>query len=106
MTKFTNCWLLRNSKLVRDDLWVQDGVVVDPRKMFWEAGDSNEGAAADRVVDCDGGIVCPGFIDVQLNGAAGVDFSDPELDEEKILAVTRLVVEHGVTGGSRCCVGG
>ena len=74
--RFTNCRLVRGHALLHDDLWVQDGRVVDPAKRFWEASVLNE-FAADATVDCRGLIVAPGYIDVQINGAFGVDFTAP-----------------------------
>lgn len=55
--------MLRDSKIIVEDLWVRDGKIVDPRKVFWE-----EQTQADVQVDCNNVIVCPGFIDVQING--------------------------------------
>lgn len=37
VTRFTNCRLVRGGKLVRDDLWVSDGRIIDPARRFWEA---------------------------------------------------------------------
>ncbi|KAL7526833.1 hypothetical protein ACHAWF_001929 [Thalassiosira exigua] len=60
--------------------------------------DGDEGGSAE-VVDCEGRILAPGFVDVQLNGAYGVDFSDDAggLTAEDVLRVARRLVETGVT---------
>ena len=34
-------------------------------------------------------IVAPGYIDIQINGAYGIDFSDPNVTMEDIHKVTR-----------------
>ena len=71
--QFRNCRLLRDSQIVNDDLWVRDGKIIDPRPIFWE-----EQVKADVQIDCNGLIISPGFIDVQINGkcsfAQGEDY--------------------------------
>ncbi len=42
-------------------------------------------------------FVSPGFIDIQVNGFAGVDFSSPDLDAEKALSVLPALWSTGVT---------
>jgi N-acetylglucosamine-6-phosphate deacetylase len=41
--------------------------------------------------------VSPGFVDIQINGFAGVDFSGPDLDVEKAVSVLPAIWESGVT---------
>jgi len=71
---------------------VRDGAIVDPKQLFWE------GILADATVDCEGRILAPGFIDLQLNGAFGADFcvAGPGL-EDGVRLVARRLVEYGVT---------
>ena len=47
----------------REDLWVRDGRILDPEKLFFD-----EQGYADRQLDCGGAILAPGLIDVQING--------------------------------------
>jgi N-acetylglucosamine-6-phosphate deacetylase len=42
-------------------------------------------------------FISPGFIDIQLNGFAGVNFSDPHLDAASAISVLPSVWETGVT---------
>jgi N-acetylglucosamine-6-phosphate deacetylase len=42
-------------------------------------------------------FVTPGFIDIQVNGFAGVDFSDPQLDSEQVANVLPAIWKTGVT---------
>ena len=55
--------MLRGGVLVPGDVWVRDGRIVDPQKLFYD-----EKRGPDRVVDCRELIVAPGFIDLQING--------------------------------------
>ena len=99
---------LRGHKLVRDDLWVRGSRIIDPQERFWEAS-STHAFAADRIVDGAGMILAPGYIDLQLNGAFGFDFSNPadmapctpeqqaRGETDKITQICRGVLAHGVT---------
>ena len=49
--------------MIREDLWVRDGKVMNPEIIFFE-----EKIAADVKIDCKNMIIAPGFIDVQING--------------------------------------
>ena len=76
--RFTSCRLIRSHHLhTNTDLWVQGHTIIDPADRFWQASKLNE-FAADETVDCKGLILAPGYIDVQINGAFGVDFTRPD----------------------------
>lgn len=61
VTRYVNCRLLIGHELRKgQDLWVRDGSVADPKQLFWE------GRSADTTVDCQGRILAPGFIDLQV----------------------------------------
>lgn len=63
LTRLQNCYILRNSKIIKEDLWIRDGRIEDPEKIFYE-----EQLEADITVDCGGLLIAPGFIDIQING--------------------------------------
>ncbi|KAJ7305769.1 hypothetical protein JRQ81_010135 [Phrynocephalus forsythii] len=91
--QFTNCWILRNHELQREDLWVRDGKILNPEKLFFD-----EKKPADVQLDCKGSIIAPGFIDVQINGGFGVDFSVASDDVGAgISLVAQKILSHGVT---------
>ncbi|XP_041813053.1 N-acetylglucosamine-6-phosphate deacetylase [Chelmon rostratus] len=93
ITQFFNCRILRDHKLQREDLWVRDGRILDPEKLFFD-----EQGYADKRVDCEGCIISPGFIDVQINGGYGKDFSQATDDAgAKVSFVAKKILEHGVT---------
>ena len=61
--QFVNCRLIRKGMIVRDDLWVRKGKILNPEPVFYD-----EKIKADRILDCNNAIISPGFIDVQING--------------------------------------
>lgn len=63
---------------------------------FWEAATFHEWAC-DAIVDCGGRILAPGYIDIQINGAYGIDFSDPNVTEDGIAAAAAQMLATGVT---------
>ncbi|MGD0222742.1 MAG: amidohydrolase family protein [Terriglobia bacterium] len=42
-------------------------------------------------------FISPGFVDIQVNGFAGVDFSSPDLDVDKAISVLPAIWSSGVT---------
>ncbi|KAJ2612796.1 N-acetyl-glucosamine-6-phosphate deacetylase, partial [Coemansia sp. RSA 1694] len=93
ITQFYNCVVLKDHKLIDDYVYVQDGKIIDPAKMFFDAR-----RAADVRIDCQGGIVAPGFIDVQINGAFGYDFSnDTDIIAEAVANVAKGLLLQGCT---------
>ncbi|VBB79972.1 Putative Carbohydrate Esterase Family 9 [Podospora comata] len=89
--QFVNCRPLRDGKLVKGDLWIntKNGTI----------GSSKQ--TPDAVRDLQGCIIAPGFIDCQINGAIGFNFStipDDISDYPKQLTkVNKWLVQTGVT---------
>ncbi|CAI9560452.1 unnamed protein product [Staurois parvus] len=93
ITQFRNCRILREHRLQWEDLWVRQGRILNPEKLFFD-----EKGAADVKVDCHGRILAPGFIDTQINGGFGVDFSkDSDNVKQGIFLVAHNILSHGVT---------
>ncbi|KAK3525368.1 hypothetical protein QTP86_031252 [Hemibagrus guttatus] len=93
ITQFVNCRILRDHHLEREDLWVRDGKILNPEKLFFD-----EQGFADRKVDCGNKIMAPGFIDMQINGGYGIDFSQATDDiTGGVAQVAKRILEHGVT---------
>ncbi|KAF9557823.1 hypothetical protein EC968_007425 [Mortierella alpina] len=96
VTKIINCRILRDHKIiVNDAIWIQGGKIIDPHKFFWY-----KKRLPDKVLDAGGLIVVPGFIEAQINGAFGVDFSVPsdgEIYERDLLKVSRGLLKYGTT---------
>lgn len=93
ITQFINCRILRDNELQREDLWVREGRILDPEKLFFD-----EQGYADKRVDCEGSFIAPGFIDVQINGGYGIDFSQASEDvSDGVSFVAKKILEHGVT---------
>ena len=76
---------LRRADVVVDDATISD-VVVEP---------TSSAPERDRVtIDCSGRVVAPGFIDLQCNGAAGIDLTS---DPSGLLRVAAALPRFGVT---------
>ncbi|KAJ2552866.1 N-acetyl-glucosamine-6-phosphate deacetylase [Coemansia sp. RSA 1933] len=91
ITQIHNCRVLRNHAIENDDVWFQDGRIINPTSLY---GLRN----ADIRIDAKGMIVAPGLVDVQLNGAFGYDFSFNRKDIDECLdAVSRGVLLQGCT---------
>lgn len=82
IVQYKNGQLIRNGGLYREDLWVQDGYIIPPS--------SN----VDQVVDLQGHYLAPGYIDLQMNGGFGVDFST---SLEHVEHVAQSLLAYGVT---------
>jgi N-acetylglucosamine-6-phosphate deacetylase len=129
---FTNCLLaLEDGSLVSRDLWIDSdfGLILDAQvreptairclcvviimniKHTFFARQTRPS----RVVDLNGAVLAPGLLDIQINGAFGVDFSIynnnkgvPANSEgeraadrgyiESLIRVASSIVETGVTG--------
>ncbi|KAG4075562.1 hypothetical protein HA402_003387 [Bradysia odoriphaga] len=93
LIQFKNCHLVRNHQIVTDDLWVRNGKIVDPEKVFFD-----EKKTADTVIDCQNAIIAPGFIDIQINGGYGIDFAHNTTDTATgVSLVAKNILAHGVT---------
>ncbi|KAF8070735.1 carbohydrate esterase family 9 protein [Lyophyllum atratum] len=95
---FTNCLLPQeDGSLVEQDVWIDErrGIILDAQRTFFLRRER-----PGRIIDLNGNILSPGFIDIQLNGAFGFDFSvydDDNSYKEGMKLVAERIIETGVT---------
>lgn len=61
--QFINCNIIRDHKIIREDLWVRDGKIINPEKVFYD-----EKVLPDEKIDCGNKLIAPGLIELQING--------------------------------------
>lgn len=88
IVNFFGCLVLKDGRLVKDDVWFRRNKIVSGKDVDFKA---------DRYINCTNRIICPGMVDLKLNGAFGVDFKDPELSLSGIDTVKRMLPQLGVT---------
>lgn len=79
-TRFINASLFTEDGFVRGTLSVRDGFIVS----------DSDGAE----VDCEGGYLLPGLLDIHIHGAAGVEFCD----SNSLSRMAEHLITCGVTG--------
>ncbi|KAK4461833.1 hypothetical protein QBC42DRAFT_328864 [Cladorrhinum samala] len=98
ISKLTNCRIAGGDALIWKDIWVSSitGKILQSQTAFYD-----ELITPDEVIDLGGRIVSPGFIDCQLNGAFGFNFStlldDMPQYGKQLQDVNKKLVETGVT---------
>jgi N-acetylglucosamine-6-phosphate deacetylase len=96
--KFTNCRVLQGNCLVKKDLWIstETGKILHGQDVFFKSR-----LQPSRSIDLGGKIVSPGFIETQINGAFGFDFSsssESQIDYLKgVLKIRKKILQFGVT---------
>jgi N-acetylglucosamine-6-phosphate deacetylase len=83
--------------VVLPDEVAPDGVVVCEEGRIAGAGPRDEVFVPEgaRVVDVEGGFVCPGFVEIHTHGGGGADVMDGTL--EAVVTVARTHLRHGTT---------
>lgn len=96
---FTNCLLPQeDGSLIDKDLWIDAnrGVILDAQHIFYLRKQRPQ-----KIIDLGGSVLSPGFIDIQINGGFGFDFSVYEGDDQKyrdgLKLVAERIIETGVT---------
>jgi len=93
LIKLSNCRIVRNGCLVNDYILIRDGEILDPEQVFY-----TEKRLPNLEIDCDDLIIAPGFIDIQVNGGFGVDFTnDTENIKDNLKKVSFQLLKYGVT---------
>lgn len=82
ITHFYNGRILIDHEIKEGDLWISQGKIIAPQQH------------ADHEIDIHGLIISPGYIDLQINGGFGIDFS---IQSEKVQEVARQLPKYGVT---------
>ena len=89
--------IVANGQVLMPDRALKAGVVVlEGAKIVAVHAPSDEVAAGDHIIDGDGCIISPGFVDIHVHGGAGHDVMDAS--PEALAAMSAFCAAHGVTG--------
>jgi N-acetylglucosamine-6-phosphate deacetylase len=92
--------IIRGGSIVAPDSVIEGGTVTIENGVIVEvaagATEIPESCADATVIDATGCVVCPGFIDIHIHGAAGADTMDAS--PEALYAMARFAASRGVTG--------
>jgi N-acetylglucosamine-6-phosphate deacetylase len=93
-----NSLLLRDGRIIGPDRMIERGsVLIESGRIagIFDSG-SRQLPAAETVIDLDGLTLFPGFIDVHIHGAVGVDTMEATADD--LRRVAEFLARQGVTG--------
>jgi N-acetylglucosamine-6-phosphate deacetylase len=82
--------LIRNARLVSPG-WMREGALLFGNGVIFGTDDG----AADEIIDAEGRIVMPGFIDIHSHGADGKDVCDGSVESIRHISMKKL--QEGVT---------
>jgi len=86
--------VLNNLVIVQPDYEIKNGyLIIEDSKIVCVGEGKYNGT--DKVINCDGLIAFPGFIDVHIHGSMGIDFMDANQDDYKI--ISESLYKEGVT---------
>src|SRR5687767_5187256 len=85
--------ILKNARVAVGNDLVDESVIVISDGLIESVVRGGEAGAS--AIDCGGAIVLPGFIDVHIHGAMGVDVNSADTDG--LLEVARFLARNGVT---------
>ncbi|MEM2921663.1 MAG: N-acetylglucosamine-6-phosphate deacetylase [Candidatus Bathyarchaeia archaeon] len=86
--------LIKNARIVNP--WgTSFGDVLIDHGIITEIGEPKIGSTSCNVIDAEGDILLPGFIDVHIQGAGGADILD---GEDAVETISESCIKHGVTG--------
>ena len=84
-----------NGRVVLPDRLIEDGIVCCDGSVITYVGDRKSIPDDVRIVDANGGVISPGFIDLHVHGGAGADFMDGT--PEAIMTACAAHLRHGTT---------
>ena len=84
-----------NGTVVLPDRLIEDGIVCSDGSVITYVGDRKTIPDDVRIVDANGGVISPGFIDLHVHGGAGADFMDGT--PEAIITASAAHLRHGTT---------
>ncbi|MDA1232241.1 MAG: N-acetylglucosamine-6-phosphate deacetylase [Planctomycetota bacterium] len=84
-----------NGTVVLPDRLIKDGIVCCDGSVITFVGDRKAVPDDVQIVDANGGVISPGFIDMHVHGGAGADFMDGT--PEAIITACAAHLRHGTT---------
>ena len=90
------CMLIQNGKLLLDDDFVYRDLRIEGDRISEILPYGSEPKPGEETMDLYGTAITPGFIDLEVHGALGHDFSDG--DREGYEIISRSLLKNGVTG--------